>query len=1561
MQSAPDPEHMTLLRKVNQYVQVQQQEYAALSFEAQRQRGPCTLEHLLHEVMLYLSEELNADAEAAHASSTSLPFAIRDVPALANVAALQLRLTSTVMSAISTHPIITLFDLEEWVCAMEGVDHFVELGLGVGLQVLPVVQQYFQLRANSLVFAVRARDIVGFLMNDPDAREVLLYGGGDARDLLNRFSHFYERTVLATEPNAGGSSSKSSASAPPSSSSSSPPRLPSADAHQRCRAGRRVHNVRQLGVHIQDYASFLATLAQDVAHGSGAARHPAPPSSAAAARAQRHEQNGPLYTRIIEAFDAACAERELVAALRHTREATALAAASHVKGITKEDDAAVPSNGRPSSPATAAARGWNFTVSTSESEARRYAVPLALWRNTALADQPKGGVELRFHVGADVVDGDGNKKLCSSVAVHTGDTARAAREAVGSTVGTTSSAKESTADEENARTAVTPLLRAAPPPPPRRRRGAVVSDVASCVPVGASCTSTSPVTALTQDATQPTATSAASGDLLSSLLRPAGSLGLAVAAVVVAAAATPKAASTNSMESTVAGDPEVELLEQGRNISEDAPCEPTPLERLLAYVKGNDDSNLSSSSGLPSARTTAQAFDERLIEGALLLEGLTAGDTVSVALLCEVWRSMHHAFVKRRTLPPSASPHPPQEPPLSSSFYSQWKHRHFIPLLSPSASGPHGEGVPSTLSRLAALRQQLSTNKGGSSAGAPGSTSHPLSINCDVREVMYMASPAEVCWSTWLTSSSSSPLSPSRSLLSGACLEQHYPQELRQIFCDLFHMRVAPTLAAWCTAARCVRRRYSPALLTADFAAAYLESFVCCVDADVGARLSEAAEDTESEKPSSSPKEDPPSFVDAEQGKAAAALQAALDALGEALDSSPLRAGVFPCDHAWRCGLDGLLFAPPRLCGYNGVLLSCADAAASCSAPPLRVLCFATKEPSWGVRAVLEYFGVRPLDELVETRVSFHSIVHTQASGALQDTIAAIVPYLQGFCRSRFPSSYAMSYQVLQRRLHQLKVVLTAAGAAAPRQLLRLHWNGCVYAYERDLRLEYVAAHNIIFGIAEDYAVPMLAEALMPLFVPFAMEREEDRLQLRDTMAALLGAVSTLQSSYESFDVAETQQRFLSQAGEVLAAVAAAHHFAPYRYPPSPQHAKDGASDERQRQRGTNAEAEPPFSLPSRPFVRYQSYFPPGTDAVRQPRGSQPSGASHLSHHPPPSSHRDALPVRRLTCADAAELTTARHGRSTGGLRGAVQQRFGSDGRLRVTLALPGNGGSTAVITSDPAWSDFPLELDVRRVVSACANEKRLRPQTFEDASDSEKEASETSEGSADAHDDFLTFQYHRHTPKATMTPSRTEADTTGQPHKRRRGEAAGNRGAGQTSLSADWWLQPPASSAVAGSAGETPGYAVAAERYVYELLCAEHAESMRQHGLRVIWVNEHTETGSPFDILIVRPRSLAARASGDGGGGPRGLTSGNAAGWDVVSFVEVKSTCTPSRREFELSLSELLFAARFGSAFKVYRVFGASTDKLRRMRCAVYADLVQMWYRAELTITSDIRVTPSK
>lgn len=93
-------------------------------------------------------------------------------------------------------------------------------------------------------------------------------------------------------------------------------------------------------------------------------------------------------------------------------------------------------------------------------------------------------------------------------------------------------------------------------------------------------------------------------------------------------------------------------------------------------------------------------------------------------------------------------------------------------------------------------------------------------------------------------------------------------------------------------------------------------------------------------------------------------------------------------------------------------------------------------------------------------------------------------------------------------------------------------------------------------------------------------------------------------------------------------------------------------------------------------------------------------------------------------------------------------------------------------------------------------------------------------------------------------------------------------------------------------------------EEYVYKQLVESHKGNADMH---VDWVNEHEESGKPYDITV--------------------SSSGK-----VVEYVEVKATRTMEKAVFEISMNELDQAAIHGSSYCIYRVFNAGNDALCRV-----------------------------
>lgn len=93
-------------------------------------------------------------------------------------------------------------------------------------------------------------------------------------------------------------------------------------------------------------------------------------------------------------------------------------------------------------------------------------------------------------------------------------------------------------------------------------------------------------------------------------------------------------------------------------------------------------------------------------------------------------------------------------------------------------------------------------------------------------------------------------------------------------------------------------------------------------------------------------------------------------------------------------------------------------------------------------------------------------------------------------------------------------------------------------------------------------------------------------------------------------------------------------------------------------------------------------------------------------------------------------------------------------------------------------------------------------------------------------------------------------------------------------------------------------------EQFVFKQLVESHKDNT---DVTVEWVNEHEESGKPYDITV------SARGK-------------------VVEYVEVKATRTMEKAVFEISMNELDQAAIHGSSYCIYRVFNAGNDALCRV-----------------------------
>jgi hypothetical protein len=102
-----------------------------------------------------------------------------------------------------------------------------------------------------------------------------------------------------------------------------------------------------------------------------------------------------------------------------------------------------------------------------------------------------------------------------------------------------------------------------------------------------------------------------------------------------------------------------------------------------------------------------------------------------------------------------------------------------------------------------------------------------------------------------------------------------------------------------------------------------------------------------------------------------------------------------------------------------------------------------------------------------------------------------------------------------------------------------------------------------------------------------------------------------------------------------------------------------------------------------------------------------------------------------------------------------------------------------------------------------------------------------------------------------------------------------------------------------------------------------------QQPGRRVLWVNQDTETGLPFDMLVLGPGGAGGGIAAPPGEmkqvqallAPYGIALGDQE--QVLAYVEVKSTRASHKELFEVSQAELALAAQAGDRYWVLRVSG--------------------------------------
>ncbi|CCW61073.1 unnamed protein product [Phytomonas sp. EM1] len=835
----------------------------------------------------------------------------------------------------------------------------------------------------------------------------------------------------------------------------------------------------------------------------------------------------------------------------------------------------------------------------------------------------------------------------------------------------------------------------------------------------------------------------------------------------------------------------------------------------------------------------------------------------------------------------------------------------------------------------------------------------PLLRECEpsgVVEVLLLATPAEVCWEASKDSEgdASDVFSPSPALFH-ASLAGFYGPSLKSFFCDQLGVSEGPNTLSWFLSMRVNHRRFSPWEFEREgLRARSLRMLALCVKEDYARRVARFTKAPRSSSLSFSAEHPPPPV-------GALALDELLSSLPEAAARS---AWVFPFHGLWCRGIDDLFLASPRHWGVSELYVKPIQPS---NAPGLRAIP-AEEEPHFAVAALLRRSGVRLLDEHLVQRVSFDTLALSNDAGRLHRSIALIVPYLQTFLCRRDRAWYEMIYDRLSERLRSFRVVLGRQSA-----LLEGFWheNGIFYASSREpLKLCYLAVHNTLYGEEGVYTPQVLASAVVELFLPLFTTvgfREELRGVVESFLLALsaVEGVGKLEQGYRPTDRPEEISH--KEWEEALKEIAYKLQLKPFcEYVDTDlrmEGGEDRRTDESTTGSATSRDPRPsywiPWTVSATPPERCYSTFPPGCDGFSLPslsfnspnrqagRGPPALGSSSIRGGPPIHSRMSSSPQSfifnrklsgaRITWDDASFMADI----TSGGVR-----------RRRL------EAGSEAVENDGESNS---------------TRANLTRPGVHEDSDDSDDDPTE---------EEVIRFTYPSRKRGLDTTPSHLISSS-----------ASGGR-----------------------TADDVDAYATAAERFVFQALKAQY-EGVKPHGkttpsVEVVWVNEHGESGMPYDIVLLnrgqscrggahhaedRPKPVVKPAvaipssnsslrnfyntspstrqnttmgfcANETNTGNFHQQSGKESAinphspneYDVLEYIEVKSTSSNNRTDFELSLREFILAAKHGPAFKVYRVFKASTSTPGRMHFKVYSDLVRLWITGKLTISGNIRVLPS-
>lgn len=667
-----------------------------------------------------------------------------------------------------------------------------------------------------------------------------------------------------------------------------------------------------------------------------------------------------------------------------------------------------------------------------------------------------------------------------------------------------------------------------------------------------------------------------------------------------------------------------------------------------------------------------------------------------------------------------------------------------------------------------------------------------------------------------------------------------------------------------------------------------------------------------------------------DNGSTAEAALASL--LGPAMDASltTTHQRLFLLNGTWRRPADGLYYGGPGYWGYSSLHLR-PPASSSQELPALR-----TGALSFAMGCVLSALGCRSLDQEVCRRVTFESL--RPGGGAallLHRALAVAAPYVQSLLCSASFEYYTLAFERIARRLAAFRVVV-GRGARLTEKLVQANANcgnatgSTVYSCARAIRLSYTAEHHTLYAEDGDFSPAVLAEALLSVFLPFApLSRDRDRVEVR--MNQLLDALMRVFLSFT--ESSEGDVRFSENAPLLTGGDASPQHEALMRaldaaaaefgaqYCGGPVRRYTPDTDDAQRGPGHHARTLPAamraaFIVSPIPPARQLLHFPPGCDGLGQPSVRTPP-PHRQQHH-----QADASPA----------LTGGASGMSNSDLTRAARHlpEWGS--------AWLHEQRSDALAAALQCLRERPPQSSAR----ATAGESQRQTRRLEPTATGRRVVLPSSSSCSDDEGDMGGIIHFK-------KPRRQHRDT-----------------AAPSAMGGPWYARTFVSTDGTSTANDTTGPAMAAERFVYDTLKRQyeqqdHEQQQQQQRHQwtnafpcarheVVWMNESSERGAPYDIVVLRNRPNNSNSSSGGGGQ-----------WEVADYIEVKSTVSNDRRDFELSIRELVLAARYGLAYKVYRVFGASASPMRRMRFTIYEDLLRQWYAGAVTLTGDIRAAPSQ